>query len=1044
MNGSTFKIYNASAGSGKTYTLVKDYLKIVLTSEAYLPHRHVLAITFTNKAVDEMKSRIVAALLRFSSPKILTEKDDLFSDLVKDLGLTPLSIHQKAKQLIQKILHNYGGFDVSTIDKFNQRLIRTFAHDLKLPVNFEVELDTDTLLRKAVDQMISKIGKDKALTKTLVSYALSKSDDDKSWDIALDLYKSAKLLTQETSLPYLELLSSQKLAAFDDFKTKLIKEYNALEQEVSVAATQVLKLIASRGLSSKDFFRSLLPKHFSALAEKKHQIKFDLVWQNTIETTPFYTKTTSGAIAQKIDALRPDLVATFLSTKKAVYRLRYLQNIKKNLTPLSVLTLIQNEINNIKQTQNILLISEFNTIIGREIKAQPAPFIYERIGEKFNHYFIDEFQDTSELQWANLEPLMTNTLSSDQGSVLLVGDAKQSIYRWRGGKPEQFINLINNKHDFPVQASVLSLPKNYRSCQKVVKFNNDFFKYCSSTIFSNPVHKSLYESAVQDIHNTKEGYVHLSFLDFEKGDDKDALYAKEVHTTIEQYIASNEDAAYKDICVLVRKRKEGVAVANYLISKELDIISNETLLIAESKEVQLIINVFLYLQDNENTTAKLNVINYLVERHSVVDGHQFRLNYLQLDVISCFAAMEQLGINFDPITAIQLSVYELAEYIITTFDLVQNSNAHVQFFLDEVFEFSQKQSASIAQFLDYFEQKKEKLSIVSPKGLDAVQIMTVHKAKGLEFPVVIFPFAELNIYKEIEPKEWMPTAHLHKDFPFFLMNYNKDFEQFGPEGKARYDAHQSILELDNINLLYVALTRAAEQLYIIGNAAGASKSSEDLKTYSDLLIGFLKSEGKWESGASHYTFGSLERITPEGAPKFPMKLQNKFVSTPKNQLNVSMATKANYFWDSAQKDAIEKGNLIHLLLSKVYLSSDVQITINNFLEEGLIAKDQSTALCQILESIVFHPQLQYYFSPEVEVYNEREIMTTTGQIIIPDRLVITPNDGAIIIDYKTGVFREQHQQQLENYASVVHQMGYKVDKKILVYIHPELTIKTYT
>ena len=162
-------------------------------------------------------------------------------------------------------------------------------------------------------------------------------------------------------------------------------------------------------------------------------------------------------------------------------------------------------------------------------------------------------------------------------------------------------------------------------------------------------------------------------MDFEKGDDKDALYAKEVHTTIEQYIASNEDAAYKDICVLVRKRKEGVAVANYLISKELDIISNETLLIAESKEVQLIINVFLYLQDNENTTAKLNVINYLVERHSVVDGHQFRLNYLQLDVISCFAAMEQLGINFDPITAIQLSVYELAEYIITTFDLVQNS-----------------------------------------------------------------------------------------------------------------------------------------------------------------------------------------------------------------------------------------------------------------------------------------------------------------------------------------------------------------------------------
>ena len=235
-----------------------------------------------------------------------------------------------------------------------------------------------------------------------------------------------------------------------------------------------------------------------------------------------------------------------------------------------------------------------------------------------------------------------------------------------------------------------------------------------------------------------------------------------------------------------------------------------------------------------------------------------------------------------------------------------------------------------------------------------------------------------------------------------------------------------------------------EQLYIIGNASGASKSSEDLKTYSDLLIGFLKSEGKWESGVSKYTFGSLEKITPESDPKFPMELQAKFVSTPKNQLNVSMATKADYFWDSAQKEAIEKGNLIHLLLSKVYLSSDIQITINNFLEEGLIAKDQSAALCQILESIVFHPQLQPYFSSEVEVYNEREIMTSSGQIIIPDRLVIAPNNRVIIIDYKTGVYREKHQQQLENYATVVHQMGYKVEKKILVYIHPELTIKTYT
>ena len=236
--------------------------------------------------------------------------------------------------------------------------------------------------------------------------------------------------------------------------------------------------------------------------------------------------------------------------------------------------------------------------------------------------------------------------------------------------------------------------------------------------------------------------------------------------------------------------------------------------------------------------------------------------------------------------------------------------------------------------------------------------MTVHKAKGLEFPIVIFPFAELSIYKEIEPKAWMPTQELDDNFPYFLINYNKDLEHYGTEGKARYKAHQAKLELDNINLLYVAFTRAAEQLYIIGNRSSANKSKADLKTYSDILIGFLKSTGRWSTGVSRYTFGSMQPIAALDAPQYPMQLQRKFVSTLKTQLNVSMALKADYFWDSAQKEAIEKGNLIHLLLARVYLSSDIEMTINTSLEEGLISPEQSQPLFKILESIGFHTQLK--------------------------------------------------------------------------------------
>ena len=1042
MSASSFNIYNASAGSGKTYTLVKDYLKIVLTSEAYLPHRHILAITFTNKAVDEMKNRIVRALMRFSSSEILTKKDDLFLDLVKELNKTPKFIHEKSKHLIHKVLHNYGGFDISTIDKFNQRLIRTFAYDLRLPVNFEVELDTDSLLQKAVDQVISKTGKDEALTRVLLDYAIEKSDDDKSWDIAIDLFKSAKLLTQETALPYLEILSKQKLSAFDEFKANLDKEYQTIVHQTVEAASQILELINARGIRFTDFTRGSLPKHFSSLAAKKFSVNFEAVWQKNIETTSFYSKKTPDDICQKIDDMRSVLVATFESTKKAVYRLRYLQNIKKNLTPLSVLKLIQDEINSIKKAQGLLLISEFNTIIGKEIKAQPTPFIYERIGEKFNHYFIDEFQDTSELQWENLTPLIINAIASE-GSVLLVGDAKQSIYRWRGGNPEQFINLINNTHNLPAKANVSDLPINYRSAKKIVKFNNDFFLYCSKVIFSSISHGGLYAAASQKFHRNKKGYVHLSFLEFQKGVDKDTIYAEEVYKTIVKYKASNALASYKDICVLVRKRKEGVAVANYLISKEVDIISNETLLIAESKKVQLIINVFSYLQDNDNSIAKLNILNYLIDDHKTENAHQFRLNLLPLEIFSYFIRLEEFGVRFDPRAAVQLSVYELAEYIVTTFQLVKGSNAHVQFLLDVVFEFSQKHSSSIAQFLDYFEQKKGSLSIVSPKGLDAVQIMTVHKSKGLEFPVVIFPFAELDIYKEKEPKEWMPTAYIHKGFPFFLMNYSKDFKHFGAQGEAKYIEHQSKLELDNINLLYVALTRASEQLYIIGNISQASKTGGNFRTYSELLVEFLKSNGEWVEGTRSYSFGEIEAIEPEDAPEIPVLTQRKFISTPKNQLNVSIATKADYFWDTTQKEAVEKGNLVHLLLSKVYLPSDIPMALNTSEEEGLITEEQRKELSQIMEAIVFHPQLKPYFSANIDAYNEKEIMTSTGQIIIPDRLVVTKEKKAIIIDYKTGAHYEKHQQQLEHYASIIQQMGFTIVKKILVYIYPELNIKTY-
>jgi ATP-dependent exoDNAse (exonuclease V) beta subunit len=1040
---STFDIYNASAGSGKTFTLVKDYLKIVLSSKKFLPHRHVLAITFTNKAVDEMKTRIIEALMAFASPTILDHPDALFTQVVEELQNTPEEIHVKSKHLLSKILHNYAAFDISTIDKFTQKIIRTFAFDLKLPMNFEVELDTDHLLQKAVLRLLSKAGKNKALTKVLVDFAVEKADDDKSWNIALDLTKTAKLLTKETEAPFLQGLAKHSLSDFEALKESLAKEIYEAETQIVSASNQVLELIISNGIEFSDFSRGSLPKHFKALASKKFDLSFSAQWQQSIDTAPLYTQKTTSHVASIIDGLRPELIEAFLATKTIFYRLKYLKNIRKNTTPLSVINLINKELKLIKEEDNLLLISEFNTIISQEIKDQPAPFIYERIGEKFNHFFIDEFQDTSELQWENLVPLITDTLAAENGSAMLVGDAKQAIYRWRGGRAEQFISLYNNDTDLPFDAELSYLPTNYRSCREIVGFNNRFFKHLSKVAFSNQTYKELYQASAQLEFTQKAGYVNISFLEFEKGDDKPLIYATKVLQIINTYLDSDQDTKLKDICVLVRKRKEGIAVANLLSQHDIDIVSSETLLVSQSPEVKQIVSLLEYIHEPLNVEVKLEVINYIAINNDVGDPHLFRLNGISLGLEAFFAALKDIGIHFSPQVALQLSLYESVEYIISSFQLSKKSNAYIQFFLDFVLEFTQRPTSSVRQFMDHYNLKKESLSIVTPKGINAVQIMTVHKSKGLEFPVVIFPFAELDIYRELEPKEWMPLEASFAPFSHFLLNYNKDFENYGTVGASIYNDHQSKLELDNINLLYVALTRAVEQLYVVGNASVSKKGDENLKTYSGLLINYLRTIGHWEASKLEYEFGVFEKIDSLEPPKYPTEIQTDFISTPKAQLNVSMATNAGYLWDTSQKEAIEKGNLIHLLLSKVYTKSDIEITFNHFINTGVISKEQGKALRQTVEDIVSHPKLSIYYSSEVTVFNEREIMTESGKIIIPDRLVVFKDQTAVIIDYKTGDFYNKHKLQLIDYAEIIEQMGYKVSKKLLVYTEISLQIHDF-
>lgn len=1040
MQNSAFKIYNASAGSGKTFTLAKSYIKILVQAKSNDQFRSILAITFTNKAVGEMKERILTMLKLFSSEESLSQPHPMFKAICEELSMPSEQLHTKSKHLLKHIIHNYASFDISTIDGFTHRVIRTFAHDLKLPMNFEVELDQERLLNEAVDRLIAKAGNNKTLTNVLIDFAVEKADDDKSWDISFDFNKIAKLLVNENDFLAIQTLSDKSLDDFKALKAHLTKHILQLENSIIKTAETSLTLIEESGLHYDDFNRSSLPKHFENLKAKKFDLKFDATWQNDlVNGNTLYPKRVNEDIASTIESIRPNLATAFIKTKTTVFELKLNKGFYKNITPLSVLNAIQGELNGLKEEQNKMLISEFNKIISKEIKDQPTPFIYERLGEKFKHYFIDEFQDTSKMQWENLVPLLENALSVSNGSAMIVGDAKQAIYRWRGGEAEQFIDLYNKtRHPFHIEPEVLSLDTNYRSAKEIINFNNSFFNYLGETYFSNTDYADLFKNAKQYTYSEDDGYVKLNFLDIQKEDDSNELYASQVLETIKQSQAKG--FALNDICVLVRKRKEGVIIANYLSENGIQITSSETLLLRNSEKVSLI-NAFLklLLQPN-NDTLKVEVLSYLAEQNNIEDKHQFFMTYLKTSLDDMFESLNVFELYINKDYMLQLPLYELVEHIVRLFHLNENSDAYLQFYMDAVLDFTQKQNSDLGAFISYFEKKEDSLSVVTPENMNAVQIMTIHKSKGLEFPIVIFPFADLNIYRELEPKVWFPvTKNEYSSFETLLLNYNKDVEHFGATGHSIYSKHQSQLELDNINLLYVVLTRAVDQLFIISKKDISSKGIVNKNTYAGMLISYLQSIGVWLDTQLNYDFGEFikneKTDKKEASPK-----ALKFISTPKEDHNLSIITKAGLLWDTKQEKAIERGNLVHLILSKIKTIQDIDFAFNDLMVLGGITTENSEALKALVLSVVEHPKLRGYYQDEFKIYNERDIISSSGQLLRPDRLNINSNNDVILIDYKTGDYKPNHKSQLNTYDDVLNQMNLKVTNKFLVYINDTIDV----
>ncbi|MGB7786860.1 MAG: UvrD-helicase domain-containing protein [Salinimicrobium sp.] len=1041
-SSNSFTIYNASAGSGKTFTLVKEYLVLLLLSPRNDGFKNILAITFTNKAVAEMKSRIVAAL-RSVSKEDRSEKDEnLLQLLAQETGFTPQEIHLKGKDILKSIIHNYAAFEVSTIDGFTHRVLRTFARDLDLPLNFEVELRTEEVLSEAVDRLISKAGEDKDLTRVLVNFVLSKTDDDKSWDISRDLLEIAKLLTQETNLPFLELLKHKNMEDFLQLQKKLKEKMAFLEAELVKASEEFFELLKSNGLENEDFSRSSCPNFFLKVKELDlRQLKFDLKWQADLECEPLYPKKVNASKRQILDELQPQIWELYCSVKKGILAHQFFQAVEKNLVPLSLLSAIQNEIEAIKQENAVVLISEFNSTIGKTVKDQPAPFIYERLGERYRHYFIDEFQDTSQLQWENLIPLVDHTLSGgneNSGSLTLVGDAKQSIYRWRGGKAEQFMELCKDKNPFNIEdKQVLVLPKNYRSAKTIVDFNNDFFKF-SSSCFHLEEHRELFIKSGQEPVSEDRGYVNISFVEAENAEEEMQAYPERVLEIISNL--SQKQVAKSDICILTRKRKESIAIANFLNEHGISVISAESLLLSRSPEVKFINDLLQLSIEKADKNLKFDILDYLLGKYpEIEEQYGFLKETLELQGQDFFDRFKVFGIDFDLEQLNSVSVYEAVEYIIRNFGLVKGSNAYLQFFLDFVYETSHSEGAGIFSYLELWDRKKDDLSIVVPEGEDAVQIMTIHKAKGLEFPVVIYPFANSPVTDVSRDSLWMELPQdLESRVPVALLRSSEKMKEWDGDAPQLYDELCFNSQLDALNVLYVALTRPVQQLYVISKYEVDKKGEENQKKFSGLLISYLKSLNKWNEG-KEYHFGDPNDLPQQVEEKEVSNQQQEFFSSATEANGISIITRSGALWDSRQKEAIEKGQLIHELFAEINSVRDVEQVLKNAKEEGRFREQEEKQVKNTILEVVAHPQLQQYFSEENVSCNEREIVSEEGELLRPDRIVINGKKVSII-DYKTGSEDLKHHEQINSYARVFEGMELTVENKLLVYINEGITI----
>ena len=875
----SFKIINSSAGSGKTFKLAIEYISKLFSKKNDEHFKSMLALTFTNKASAEMKYRILLYLndLKYQSNKIVLD------EILKITGLDESTIQKRSSTILEKILYNYSNFNVITIDSFTNNIIKTVNAELENKDDFLVEFDNQIYIDQAVEELISEINQDKELKELLVEFAKYKLTINKSWDVTYDLVNFGLFIDKESNRYQVEYFKKKDLKFFSQIRKKILALYYKKTKYIHDLSNETLDLINQSGLNEKDFKGGYFPKYLKKLKSQSNFNINESSEKSLKGESNLYNKTLEKNKVDIIEKIRPVLLKNYLKIKKSIIEIDKITSTLSFIPSISLISRIEDKIDKIQNQNKVRLISKFNTQLNTLIKLNDAPYIYEKLGSIFVDFFIDEFQDTSELQWENLIPLISNSIHSEdhdgsKGSLLIVGDPKQSIYRWRGGEFNQFLHLIHNRKN-PFHLKRILDDKediNYRSCKEIVDFNSEFFSFLSNNLDLG-IYNSDDLNFIQKSHRQRTGYVSIDMC------DNESFFSK-----IENQILDLLNRGYSpsEIVILVRKHKHAKEIIENITNSEFDFISSDILQINNSDNVQFIISIFKLSLFGNDYVERKKVINYLYNQNFFENNHDnlnqcFSSNLSKIKINDFFLRISN-NEKFELKHFLSLNILNAIKYCAYIFNL-DIEDPFIVALIDNIFEFLDNNDDSIKSYLNYWEKKSDNIMLSMPDNQNSISISTIHKSKGLEYPAVIIPIyddkLDENLSKDLI---WLddPFENL-KDLKWTLMRTSKNLRNMGENAKEIYD--RSILNnlIDSVNLLYVAFTRAEKELFII-----SKKDNSENNSSSSLVKDFLA----YKSSLDKYTIGEKLMISKKSSPQYDSNnLSKKIINIRSTSKNVNQA-----------------------------------------------------------------------------------------------------------------------------------------------------------